>query len=54
MKNEYRCMICGGALEDDGFVGTIGDISVSFCRKHAGQCVGKCDTCAYRVKCHGR
>ena len=47
----HRCIICNRAIGPDGFIGTIKDMSVSFCREHAESCKRECEKCVHSVKC---
>jgi hypothetical protein len=46
-----RCIICSGPVGNDGFIGAIKGMSVSFCKEHAGSCRQNCDTCVHAGIC---
>jgi hypothetical protein len=51
MEEEYRCIICDKPAYPGGFVGSIKDISVSFCRSHVDSCTEKCESCVHAGTC---
>jgi len=51
MASECKCIICGKPVSENGFIGTIKDISVSFCEEHAKDCKTSCDVCVHAETC---
>ncbi len=48
---ETRCIICGKPVGENGFVGTVKDMKVTFCEEHVNVCKSDCESCVYYTKC---
>jgi hypothetical protein len=51
MENNQKCIICSRPIGTGGFIGTIKDMSVSFCKEHADSCKRECERCMHAVDC---
>ena len=51
MTEKHACIICNKPIGSKGFVGTIKDMSVSFCEEHADGCKERCDSCVQAEDC---
>lgn len=47
----HSCMVCGKPIGKDGYMGTIKEMSVMFCREHANSCLENCDKCVHASAC---
>ncbi len=51
MDSSPVCIICGKQVGENGFIGTIKDISVTFCEEHARDCQSSCESCVHSSRC---
>jgi len=51
MGHIHTCIICGEPIGKEGFLGTIKDMSVAFCKEHNKTCKMNCDTCVNASNC---
>lgn len=51
MEGEHRCIICSTPVGPEGFIGSVKNMGVRLCEKHAEECKKGCENCAYSGKC---